>query len=161
MIEEDYIKTIQVIDPFFNELEFKKWCQETLILLQEAWSNEDKKILAKYETKKLYTLHAKQLDGMQANDVVNITKDLCINQIELVDVKTSKTEILITVILQVSLIDYYTKTNSSVVIRGKKEPILATYTLTITRSKEFLSNQFISKETTSCPYCGAPMKDIS
>lgn len=157
-----YIGFIKEIDPAFKEHRFKLWCQQVLFDIQDAWSKKDKEILKKYEVKQLYDLHTSQLDAMTVQNIRNVTKEMTIDDVLITDFKVTKEEELITVILPVSLIDYYEEiipnSKNGYLKKGSKDTkVNAQYTIVFTRPKNFQSSSLVNEEIENCPNCGAPI----
>ena len=156
MVEKDVIEEIKRYDPNFSKIEFNRWCGDVLKILQEAWSKKDLETLKYYETKNLYKLHEKQLNAMKEREVVNITKDMEIGKIKIIDYNRMPDCEIFKVIISVSLIDYYQKENSMLILSGSlNQKVNVDYKLEIVRVKGFLTDWLVDKSITVCPNCGA------
>lgn len=156
MVEKEIVEEIKKYDANFSKIEFKRWCGEVLKILQEAWSKKDLETLKYYEVERLYLLHEEQLKAMQKNKIINVTKDMEINEIKIIDYNRMPDCEIFKVIISVSLIDYYQKENSMMILSGSlNQRVNADYKLEIVRDKDFLTDWLVDKSTTVCPNCGA------
>ena len=79
-----------------------------------------------------------------------------INEIKIIDYNRMPDCEIFKVIISVSLIDYYQKENSMMILSGSlNQRVNADYKLEIVRDKDFLTDWLVDKSTTVCPNCGA------
>lgn len=158
MAEKQIIEEIKEYDPNFQKGEFKRWCRLVLEKLQEAWTNKDLVTLKAHEVKELYQLHEKQLQAMKAQDIINVTKDMEIDEVEIKDYNRLTNHEIFDVTMKVTLIDYYQEEKSGRILSGRQnQKVTAIYEIEVEREKNFLSEWLVDKSINECPYCGAPI----
>lgn len=160
--ELNVIRQIQSIDPNFDEELFKAWSEEVFVTLQEAWSERQWKKIRPFESDALFQTHNRQLNDLIARGLTNRVERVAVRDVKISEFENNGSNETVSVIMKVSLRDYYVDDHSGKVTEGDPhQEIFVTYKLKFVRTAGVKTTALSTKSVTSCPNCGAPTEITS
>ena len=154
---------IQAIDPNFSAEKFTAWVREVFIKLQQAWTEQNWKLIRPFESEELFSLHNSQLDEYIRSGKINVVEKIGVKDCRLSSFTEDGDKEVLKVILSAVMRDYVIDAKTRKVLESDPNRDWSmTYEMTFNRkvgvkTQEGLSN----KSTTNCPNCGAPTEITS
>lgn len=155
------VSKIRMIDPSFNEEEFKKYALDLYYKLQDAWTNDLQhktwnNSIRQYMTDDLFNFYSKQLKRLNKKNQVNVIKKPFI-RCNIQGYKELKNYDMIVVSYVGKLIDYIIDLNTNkIVIGDKNESIRINETFIFIRTKDMRTPE--TMKSYNCVYCGAGLE---
>lgn len=154
---------IQAIDPNFSAEKFTAWVREVFLKLQQAWTEQNWKLIRPFESEELFSLHNTQLDEYIRAGKINVVEKIGIKSCQLASFAVDGDKEVLKVILNAVMRDYVIDAKSRKVIESDpNRDWYMTYEMTFNRKAGVKTQEGLSnKSTTNCPNCGAPTEITS
>ena len=154
---------IQAIDPNFSAEKFTAWVREVFLKLQQAWTEQNWKLIRPFESEELFSLHNSQLDEYIRSGKINVVEKVGIKACELVSFTEDGDKEVLKVSLNAVMRDYVIDAKTRKVLESDpNRDWYMNYEMTFNRKKGVKTQEGLSnKSTTNCPNCGAPTEITS
>lgn len=115
---------IRQMDPRFDEVGFKEWCNDTFFRIQAAWMHRDLEKMRPLLTEEMQEEFRKQIDELRAKRQLNTLENIAVRSVELTEAWQEQGMDYITVRFLASLLDYNVDEASGKVVSGSdSEPV--------------------------------------
>ena len=154
---------IQAIDPHFSADKFTTWAREVFMKLQQAWTEQNWKLIRPFESEELFSLHNSQLDEYIRSGKINVVEKIGIKNCQLASFTEDGDKEVLKVILSAVMRDYVIDAKTRKVLESDpNRDWYMTYEMTFNRKAGVKTQEGLSnKSTTNCPNCGAPTEITS
>ena len=156
-------RAISEYDPDFNANTFLEWAKEVFINLQYAWMDRDWEKVRHFESDELYSQHEMQLQEYKRLGRINILERININNAYFFSLVLDKEYEILSVVMNVRMIDYIIDEQSRHVLKGDPNRDCYLSYFYVFRRKAGVKTLTAKQGTTtiSCPNCGAPTRVVS
>lgn len=154
---------IRKIDPNFSSDAFIGWAKEVFIRIQQAWTEQNWKIIRPFESNELFNQHNNQLQEYIKQNKINVVEKINVSNAGLREFKVDGDKEVLVLELNAIMRDYVIDAKTKKVIEGNKDyDWHMKYLMTFIRKKGVQTKLGTSnKSTTNCPNCGAPTEITS
>ncbi len=154
---------IRAIDPSFSSEKFTAWVREVFLKLQQAWTDQNWKLIRPFESEELFSLHNAQLDEYIRAGKINVVEKIGIKSCQLVSFAVDGDKEVLKVMISAVMRDYVVDAKSRKVLESDpNRDWYMTYEMTFNRKSGVKTQEGLSnKSTTNCPNCGAPTEITS
>lgn len=154
---------VKKIDPNFSTDAFISWAKEVFIRIQQAWTEQNWKIIRPFESNELFNQHNNQLQEYIRQNKINIVEKINVSNAGLREFRIDGDKEVLVLELHAIMRDYVIDAKTKNVIEGdKNRDWHMKYLMTFIRKKGVQTKVGTSnKSTTNCPNCGAPTEITS
>lgn len=115
---------IRQMDPRFDEVGFKEWCNDTFFRVQAAWMHRDLEKMRPMLTEEVQEEFRKQIDELRAKRQVNKLENIAVRSVDLTEAWQEQGRDYITVRFLASLLDYNVDETTGKIVSGSdSEPV--------------------------------------
>lgn len=151
--EEVVVNQIKLLDPDFELIQFENFASNAMISIQEAWEHRDLKMIRRYESEDLYSIHTTQIQEFMDKDLYPIIDDQNIIDVHLNRFELDGSFEYLTVIIKCQ-VKVYVKDKSGKVITGNSKLDRKNgYRLRFKRGSGVKTT--LVESINNCPNCGA------
>lgn len=154
---------VRKIDPNFSLDAFISWSKEVFIRIQQAWTEQNWKIIRPFESNELFNQHNSQLQEYIKQNKINVVEKINVSSTNLREFRVDGDKEVLVLELQAVMRDYVIDAKTKNVIEGdKNRDWHMKYLMTFVRKHGVQTKIGTSnKSTTNCPNCGAPTEITS
>lgn len=154
---------VKKIDPNFSTDAFISWAKEVFIRIQQAWTEQNWKIIRPFESNELFNQHNNQLQEYIRQNKINVVEKINVSNAGLKEFRIDGDKEVLVLELHAIMRDYVIDKKTKNVIEGdKNRDWHMKYLMTFIRKKGVQTKVGTSnKSTTNCPNCGAPTEITS
>ncbi len=115
---------IRQMDPRFDEVGFKEWCNDTFFRIQAAWMRRDMEKVRPLLTEGMQAEFGKQIEELRAKRQMNKLENIAVRSVEVTEAWQEQGQDYITVRFLANLLDYTVEETSGKVVSGSdSEPV--------------------------------------
>lgn len=157
------LEEVRKVDPNFSSDAFISWAKEVFIRIQQAWTEQNWKIIRPFESNELFNQHNNQLQEYIKQNKINVVEKINVSNAGLREFRIDGDKEVMVLELHAVMRDYVIDAKTKNVIEGdKNRDWHMKYLMTFIRKKGVQTKVGTSnKSTTNCPNCGAPTEITS
>lgn len=163
IIPSNALEEVKKVDPNFSSDAFISWAKEVFIRIQQAWTEQNWKIIRPFESNELFNQHNNQLQEYIKQNKINVVEKINVSNAGLREFRIDGDKEVLVLELHAVMRDYVIDAKTKNVIEGdKNRDWHMKYLMTFIRKKGVQTKVGTSnKSTTNCPNCGAPTEITS
>lgn len=163
IIPSNALEEVKKVDPNFSSDAFVSWAKEVFIRIQQAWTEQNWKIIRPFESNELFNQHNNQLQEYIKQNKINVVEKINVSNAGLREFRIDGDKEVLVLELHAVMRDYVIDAKTKNVIEGdKNRDWHMKYLMTFIRKKGVQTKVGTSnKSTTNCPNCGAPTEITS
>ncbi len=115
---------IRQMDPRFDEVGFKEWCNDTFFRIQAAWMRRDVEKIRPVLTEEMQGEFRKQIEDLRAKRHMNKLENIAVRAVEMTEAWQEQGRDYVTVRFLANLLDYTVDEDSGKIVSGSDaEPV--------------------------------------